>query len=102
MFAPQNFQFQGYFADRRNPSSSASHPPFFPALESCRADESGLLVRSLTSFLLLLRITRVKLIAFVLRTLQSISFIFQSLGFFRLLSRLSTDQKAKADPIVLK
>ena len=102
MFTPQNFQFQASFAYRRNPSSSASHPPFFPALESCRADESGLLVRSLTSFLSLLRITKVKLIAFELRTLQSISFIFQSLGFFRLLSRLSTGQKAKADPKVLK
>ena len=101
MFTPQNFQFQASFAYRRNPSSSASHPPFFPALESCRADESGLLVRSLTSFLSLLRIKRVKLIAFEL-SLQSIYFIFQSLGFFRLLSRLSTDQKAKADPIALK
>ena len=76
MFTPQNFQFQASFAYRRNPSSSASHPPFFPALESCRADEPGLLVQYLTSFLSLLWITRLKLIAFELKTLQSSSFIF--------------------------
>ena len=80
----QNCQFQAWFADRRNPSSSASHPPFFPALESCRADESGLLVQSLTSFLSLLWITRLKLIAFELNTLQSSSFIYQFIGFIRL------------------
>ena len=62
----QNCQFQAWFADRRNPSSSASHPLFFPAPESCRVDESGLLVRSLTSSLSLLTITRLTLIAFEL------------------------------------
>ena len=80
----QNCQFQAWFADMRNPSSSALHPLFFPALESCRADESGLLVRSLTSFLSLLRIIRVKLTTFELKALQSNSFIFRCLGFFRL------------------